>query len=440
MAVNKARKKSLSKSLFSTYLVVFLIIIAFIFGYFIGKDNDKSVVTQTGEQAAENFEYGEVKNTNEAPPKYLSKDVDFNMFWELWKIVKDNYVEQPVNETEMFYGSLMGMVAGLGDPHSIFFDPEVTQEFTEELNGSFEGIGAEIAIKNDRLTIVSPLPGTPAEKAGIMAGDKVFAIDGYDTTGINLDLAVRKIRGEKGTEVSLMISRDGLSELKEYKIIRGTIEIESVQLEFKEDVAYIRLTNFNEDTSSDFKKAVKQILNTNPKAVILDLRNNPGGIFDTAIDVASYWIDDDVVVKEKFSNGKIQTYKSKGSPNLAQYPTVVLTNEGSASASEIVSGALQDYDLALILGEQTFGKGSVQSLVPLSDGSTVKLTIAKWYTPADQEIEGNGVIPDQKVELTLDDFNSDLDPQLDRAIEIINNGQVQTLIDQKGENNQENED
>lgn len=410
---NPKKKNSIFFSKFlKYYLVLFLILISFVLGIIMGKQTHTVVVDTIKEE-------GNVYNKGEKP-KFLSKDVNFDIFWDVWELIEENYVYQPVNEVELLYGSLVGSVASLGDPHSVFFDPEITDDFNQEINGLFEGIGAEIAIKKDRLTIVSPLPDTPAEKAGLRSGDKVMAIDGEDTIGISLDYAVNKIRGPKGTEVVLTISRENLEDYLEVKIIRGKIKIQSVKYEFLDNnIVHLELRYFNENTGEDFNKAVIDIISKNPKGIIFDLRNNPGGLLNTAIEVASEWVENDVVVYERSSSGKLKKHESKGRARFNGFTTIVLVNEGSASGSEIVAGALKDYGLAILLGETTFGKGTVQSLFPLKDGSSLKLTVAEWLTPNENTIEGEGIDPDIEVELTEEDFSNDLDPQLDKAIELL---------------------
>ncbi len=409
----KDRGNPLFRMLIKYYFVILLIFVAFIFGLIVGKNGnqDKAIIAEE--------ESGQVYNKKEKP-EFLVKDVDFNLFWDVWEIIGDNYVKQPISQTELLYGAIAGSVASLGDPHSVFFDPQTTSEFTQELKGSFEGIGAEIAIKKERLTVVAPLPETPAEKAGLKTGDRILGINGEDTTGMSLDYAISKIRGPKGTEVILTIGRDGLEKVEEIKIIRDTIKIQSVKWEMLNDnIVHLKLRYFNEDTGDDFNKAVLDIAAKNPKGVILDLRNNPGGFLDTAVAVSGEWVEDGVVVYEKLSNGLLKEHKAAGNARLKDFPTVILINEGSASGSEIVSGALKDHKLATLIGEKTFGKGSVQSLFSLEDGSSVKLTIAEWLTPNQNAIDGEGIEPDIKVELTEDDFNQDNDPQLDKAIEIL---------------------
>lgn len=396
------------------YLILLAIFIAFIIGLVSGRQTFK-VVSDSVDIS------GQIYNKN-AKPEFLSKDINFNLFWDVWEIIESNYVKQPVDESQLFYGAIAGSVASLGDPHSVFFDPETTEKFTEELSGSFEGIGAEIAIKNDRITVVSPLPDSPAEKVGLKTGDKIYAIDGQDTTGMSLDYAVSKIRGPKGTEVVLTIARDGFEEIKEYKIVREKIQIQSVKWQMLDNnIVHLELRYFNEDTEAEFNKAILAILAKDPRGIIFDLRNNPGGFLDTAISVAGEWIEDGVVVYERSKDGKLQAHTTKGSARLKDFPTVILINEGSASGSEIVAGALKDLELAILVGEKTFGKGSVQTLFPLDDGSAIKLTIAEWLTPNQNTIDGDGVEPDIEIKLTEEDFSNDKDPQLDKAKEIIIN-------------------
>ncbi|MEA3249244.1 MAG: S41 family peptidase [Patescibacteria group bacterium] len=372
--------------------------------------------------AFEGIGNGRLVNTDVAPPSGLNGDVEFENFWDVWEIVRARHVNQPVDELDMFYGAIEGVLASLDDPYSIYLDPEIAAAFESELAGTFEGIGAEIGIKQDQLKIIAPLPGTPAERAGLMAGDSILAVDEVDTFGMSIDEAVSRIRGEKGTEVILLIGRKG-DDPRDIPIIRGTITIDSVRWEMEERggvrVGVIRLHHFNETAGSAFDEAVQSILLENPDGVVLDMRNNPGGFLDTAVDVAGEWILRDVVVMEKFSDDSTRNYMSDGNARFGDMPTVVLVNGGSASASEIVAGALQHHGKATVVGEQTFGKGSVQDYIEFEDGSALKLTIALWLTPGGQSIEQEGISPDETVELTVEDFDDDRDPQLDRAMEIM---------------------
>jgi carboxyl-terminal processing protease len=396
---------------------ILLLLITFSIGVAVGINKE---IADSGSGGAN--EIGRVINTDNLPD-YLTKDVNFKLFWKVWDTIKNKFIDRDqITDAQLFYGAMAGVVGSLEDPYSIFLNPQTSKEFSDELNGKFEGIGAEIGIRNNQLTIISPLPESPAQKAGIRPLDKIIAIDSLDTAGMSLDQAVSLIRGDKGTEVVLTITRDGLNEAKEIGIVRNTIKIVSVSWEDKDGVAYIKLTNFNSDTSSKFLEAVNEIISSSPKGIILDLRNNPGGYLETAVDIAGYWAKEgQVVVREEFSNPEEnQEYFSNGKAQLSEFKTVVLVNGASASASEIVAGALQDYQLGTVVGETTFGKGSVQELEKLSDGSSIKLTIARWLTPYNRTIDKNGIQPDFELKLTEEDINKGEDPQMTKALEIIN--------------------
>lgn len=367
--------------------------------------------------------YGQerVLGVNQAPPMQLADDIEFKRFWELWNILKEKYYQQPVKDRDLFYGAMSGLAQSLGDPYTTYFEPKVAQEFQESLQGKFEGIGAEIGSKDDTLQIIAPLPDTPAERAGLLAGDILIKIDNQDTAGMTVEKAVSLIRGPKGTNVTLNILRPAQKKPPfDVTITRDVIKIKSVRWKMlPNQVAYIELTNFNGDTSNAFRDAVREVVRKDPKGLILDLRNDPGGFLDTAIDVASYWVGEEPIVKERRQGKIIQEFKGNGNPILAGIPTIVLVNQGSASASEIVAGALQDYGKARLLGVKTFGKGSVQDYQALSDGSAVKITIAEWLTPRERTINKTGLTPDVTVERTADDYEAKRDPQLDRAVELL---------------------
>ncbi len=335
--------------------------------------------------------------------KTRSSTVDFNQFWRIWDMVKTNYVAQPVDETKLFYGALSGIVQGLEDPHSVYFPPKEAEAFAQDLSGSLEGIGAEIGLKDDVITVIAPLAGSPAERSGLRPGDKIIKINAEETYGLSLDGAVMKIRGPKGTTVVLSIfSKDG-DELREVKIVREKITVPSVTTEFKDGgVAYIRIASFNQDTVPLFDQAILAILAKQAKGIILDLRSDPGGFLEGAIDVASEWVQNGTIVTEKMKDGLSRDHASTGAHRLVGMPTVVLVDDGSASASEIVAGALQDYGQATIVGIKTYGKGSVQDFQVLPDGSALKLTIAHWYTPKGRLIDHNGIIPDVVMEKVFD--------------------------------------
>jgi carboxyl-terminal processing protease len=346
---------------------------------------------------------------------------NFNLYWEVWDRLKRDYVDKnKISDEEMFYGSLRGLAASVGDPYTIFMDPEEAEEFLSDMSGSFEGIGAEVGMRNDIITIIAPLSGMPAEKAGLRAGDRVYAIDGESTLGLSVDAAVKKIRGPKDSEVTLTVIRDDEEKPLDISITRGLIVVKSVKTEFRDDgILIITVSNFNDDTLSLFKVAMQEALLKNPKGIILDLRNNPGGYLDTAIAMASAWVPEGPVVIEQFAEGRREEYFSYGGAPLQDFKTIVLINGGSASASEIVAGALRDYKRATLVGDQSFGKGSVQGLRDLSGGSSLKVTVAQWMTPGGDYIDNKGIAPDIEVELTREDINTNLDPQLDKAIELI---------------------
>ncbi len=420
----KQHKRSFLRKRLALWLVFVLICLSVLGGYTLGnKLAPKQIVVEpTDYKQQEGEKPGKVNNKEELPD-YLKKDVNFSLFWQVWNKIQQQYIDRPVAETKLLYGSMSGLVNSLDDPYSVFLPPEPAKEFNDDLQGKLEGIGAEIGIRDNILTVVSPLSDSPAEKAGLKAKDRIVEIDGEETEDMSINQAVAKIRGEKGTQVKLKVFRESINDFKEINITRDVIQIESVEWEMLENnLAYIEVTNFNEDTSRRFNEAVENIILQNPKGIILDLRYNPGGYLDKAVDLASYWVDSgEVVVKEEFSDGTKNTYVSVGPTSLKDYPTVVLVNEGSASASEIVAGALQDYDLGYVMGEKTFGKGSVQMLEDLSDGSALKLTVARWLTPQDRQIDVKGIEPDQKVELTEEDWNNERDPQLKAAEDYLKN-------------------
>jgi len=359
--------------------------------------------------------YGEIDKDK------LAKDIDFKLFWEVWDTLKKEYVNKDqLSDKKMFYGALRGLVASAEDPYTVFMDPKISQEFSDDMAGTFEGIGAELSMKKEVITVVAPLTDSPAQKAGLRAGDKIYAINKESTAGISLDEAVSKIRGQKGTPVTLTIFRDGLAKTQDIIINRDTIIIKSVVTEFRTDKIFvIKITNFNNDTDGLFKKAVLEAIKNNPRGLIIDLRNNPGGYLETAVNIASEWVDKGIIVSEKFNEQKKNDYNTRGSARLKNFKTVVLVNEGSASASEILAGALSDHKKATIVGEKTFGKGSVQTLEDLPDGSTIKITVAEWLTPNGKNINKEGIKPEIEVKLSVEDFNNNKDPQMNKAIEIL---------------------
>lgn len=425
------KKATIFKTTFIAVLILVLMAVCFGSGMYVTRKSE--TVKNLADQ--ELVLLGKVLGKySQSPEDKLSQDVDFDLFWEVWDILEKEFVDRDkLSEKEMFYGAVRGLVSSLGDPYTVFMNPIIAHEFAEDLAGTFEGIGAEIGIRDEILTIIAPLPDMPAEKAGLRAGDKVYAINGESTMNISIDEAVNKIRGPVDTQVTLTISRDGLEKAEDVAITRGVIIVKSVKTEIlnnninvnsdsnnnDDDIYVIKITNFNDDTLNLFNEAVREVITKNPSGIILDLRNNPGGYLETAIEVSSEWVDEGVVVTEQFSEDKKLEYLSRGRARLKDYPTVVLVNQGSASASEIVAGALQDYGKAKIIGMQTFGKGSVQALQKLKDGSSVKITVAKWLTPNGNCINEEGITPDEEIDLTIEDYEAGNDPQMDRAVEIL---------------------
>jgi len=345
-------------------------------------------------------------------------NVEANLFSKVWQSVENEYVYKPVSQQAAFYGALKGLVASLGDPYSTFFDPTETKSFTSELSGSFEGIGAEIGIKNWELTVIAPLPGSPAEKAGLKSGDKILTIDKQETTSMSLDKAINLIRGAKDTTVVLTILPVGEQAIKNVSISRDVITVKSVTWSMKDSVAIIIINHFNSDTTAEFNSIIKEVVLKSPKGIVLDLRDNPGGYLDSSVDIAGQFLDHQVIVIENYGSTQ-KKYSSEVNAQLKDYPLAVLVNKGSASASEILAGALQDYKHGTIIGETSFGKGSVQNYEQYNDGSSLKLTVAKWLTPLGHSIDEVGITPDIEVVLTNDDYNQDKDPQLDKALEIL---------------------
>jgi len=355
---------------------------------------------------------------------YDSQKADYSLFWDAYDLLNTKFVDQPLDQQKLLHGAISGLISAAGDPYTTFFDPEHAQIFAQELEGSFDGIGAEVGMKEEQMIIVAALDDTPAQRGGLLPGDSLLAINGESTSGMSLDQAVSRIRGKAGTEVKVTILHEGTSDSNEITLIRAKIEVPSLKYESREidgkKIGIIRMARFGEDTDGLLSHAVDVILQTGVKGIVLDLRGNPGGYLDTAITTASNWVDTDkLVVKERAFNGEVKDYVSESWPRLKGIETVVLINEGSASASEIVAGALKDYGLATLVGQKTYGKGSVQELTDMKDSSTIKITIAKWYTPNDVSIDKNGLEPDVAVERTRDDFLADRDPQLDKALELL---------------------
>ncbi len=345
----------------------------------------------------------------------------FTPFWEAWHIVHEQYVDQPVDDVALMQGAIRGMMDALGDKQTFYMSPELYKNETSSLQGQYEGIGAYVDTDGEYLTIVSPIAGSPAEAAGLKPGDKVIAIDGVDMTGVAPEQARLKVLGPEGTKVTLTISREGTSEPLQFVITRAQITIHSAEGKMLENgIAYIDINTFGERTTQELRDTLGTLMKQNPQGIIIDLRNNPGGYLNTAVEVASEFIDKGVILYEQYGNGKRDEYKALGNGRATDIPIVVLINEGSASASEILAGALQDYGRAKLVGVKSYGKGSVQVWQPLSnDQGAARVTIAKWLTPKERAIDHVGLMPDVFVKMTEKDFSAGLDPQLDAAVKTL---------------------
>ena len=388
------------KKILLLIIFIFTLGLSYFFGYLHGHQNLKFY----------NGYIPELVSTDIGKPN----NVDFSLFWDVWNKVEEKYPGK-VDRKKLLYGAISGMLSGLDDPYSAFMEPGQSKNFLDELDGVFDGIGVEITMKDNQLTVVSPLKDSPAEKAGLKPDDVIFKIDGALASEMTLDEAVSKIRGKKGTSVTLTILRG--NDTFDVLVKREQIRVESVQYEIKNNnIAYIKISQFGSDTEDLLDKAVSDILQKNPKGVILDLRNNPGGFLETSVFVSSLFIKDGVIVSEESKGGAKNNYDSTGDGRLKDYKLVVLINEGSASASEIVAGAIQDTGKGVLIGEKTYGKGSVQELESLKAGAYLRLTVAKWLTPKGRYINAEGIKPDIEVKITEKDIDSGKDPQLDKAI------------------------
>lgn len=338
---------------------------------------------------------------------------DFSDVNEVVQALKDNY-DGTIDDTKLMDSIKSGVAKSAGDPYTEFFNEEDSKAFSDELSGSFEGIGAELGKDGSNIVIITPIAGSPAEKAGIKSKDIIVKIDDTQATDMSIAEAVKLIRGKAGTDVKLTLARDGNK--VELTITRGKITIPSVKWEIKDNICIITLSRFGEDTSKLTLQAANECKAANVKGIILDMRGNPGGLLDSAVKVSSLWLENGKTVLLEKRGGKVEkTYTASGTPVLKGIKTVVLINGGSASASEITAGALRDNNVATLMGEKSYGKGSVQQILQLNGGGTLKVTIARWFTPNDKNIDKEGIAPDTEVKLTDDDVKAGRDPQLDAA-------------------------
>lgn len=365
----------------------------------------------------------------------LAKSIDLSNFWDSWSTLNDKFYGE-LSTDKRVDGAIGGMVAGLGDPYTVYLAPKQNKIFKSTIEGKFGGIGAELEIRNNLLTIVAPLQGTPAEKAGLKAGDVILKIDGNSVEKMSFVDAIDMIRGEKGTKVTLNIARADSEAPFDLELVRDTITIKSAKEDDSWDnptYGYIRINQFGDDTAEIFKNYVTKITTEGKKGLIVDLRNNPGGLVNKAVDMVGMLIPDTiksddknlaerVVLKEVYKSKPEDVYRATNKTIAPTLPIVVLLNEGSASASEIFAGALRDYGRATLVGTKSFGKGSVQDLVPLKNGGSIKVTVAHWFTPKGVEINGKGIQPDVAVTLGKTETISTSDAQVLKALELLKAG------------------
>ncbi len=390
-------------------LVIALVALSFAGGLYIGVNNRSEIEKALG-----------VSNKNVE----VVTTADFSPFWKVWNTINEKYprADETIDQGRV-YGAISGLVDSLNDPYSVFFDPEETKSFEEEISGNFSGVGMEVGIKDRILTVIAPLKDTPAYRANIKSGDKILKIDQTSTSGLGIEKAVNLIKGEVGTTVVLTILREEERDPVEIKIVRDIIDIPTLDTELRKDgIFVIKLYSFSANSTSLFRKAMKKFVETGTDKLILDLRGNPGGYLDAAVDMSSWFLSGDkIIVTEDYGNNKEpEIYRSRGYNIFNdKLKFVILINDGSASASEIVAGAMQDHGRAKLVGEKSFGKGSVQEAIKITKDTILKITIAKWLTPNGNLITEQGLTPDYEVKVTKEDVEAKKDPQLEKAVELL---------------------
>ncbi len=390
--------------------VILLVAGFFIFGIYIGSHNQPEINKITN-----------LSNKNN--PTNIS--ADFESFWKVWNTINEKYPQaNKITNEERVIGSISGLVESLNDPYSVYYNPEDSKIFEDEIAGSFSGIGMEVGIKEKILTVIAPLKDTPAYKANIKPGDKILKIDDKITSDLSIEKAIERIRGEKGTTVTLTIFREGDKEPREIKIVRDIINVPTLDTELRKDgIFVIKLYSFPANSANLFRNALKKFSLAKTNKLILDLRGNPGGYLEASVDMASWFLPQGktVVIEDYGNETKQKIYRSKGYDVFNdKLKFVILIDNGSASASEIIAGAMQDHKIAKIVGSQSFGKGSVQEVVDITGDTILKITVAKWLTPNGISISQKGLTPDYKVEFTQKDYDVNKDPQMEKAIELLN--------------------
>lgn len=409
--------------LLKSLTLVVLPVVTLLLGMQIGMTREHQKLEEKYSAIEESFAGGVESGVLVSDPK---KEVDISLLWSVWGLMSKHYIApEKLETTTMLYGATAGLVSAIGDPYTTFMPPQENKDFKQSLNGKLQGIGAELTIRDDRIVVIAPLKGSPAEAAGLLPEDIITNVDEEDVTEFSLGEAVELIRGPKGTDVTLTVSREGEGSL-DITITRDEINVPSVESEVKEydgkRIGYIALNRFGDTTTEEFAKAVKSHLGKNVDGMIIDVRFNGGGYLDKAIDLSSMFLKKGKVVSVARREGEPTHHYATGRPIAPDIPLVILVNEGSASASEILAGALQDNDRATVVGKQTFGKGTVQEVFDLPGGTSIRITTARWLTPDGKDLGKEGVHPDIEVERTREQIQAKEDPQLDTALELLSKG------------------
>lgn len=409
----KIKKILSNKIALVVYILVFVTIVFFV-GFYFG---EKSIPEIAKVEGLTNKEKGTVEN------------VDFSEFWSVWNLLNEKFVSSTTTKAtnqEKVWGAIKGLTESFGDPYTVFFPPKESEIFQTSIDGNFSGVGMEIAIKDDQLTVMAPLKGTPADKAGMRSGDKIINVDGKNTTGLTVEEAVQMIRGEKGTKVKLTVIRKGEGKSFDVEIVRDTITIPTIDTKLREDGVFVlSLYNFSAVSPNLFRDAIKEFVDSGSDKLVLDLRGNTGGYLEAAVDMASWFLPSGkIVVTEDFGekNKDRNTIHRSSGHNIfnENLKMIILVDAGTASASEILAGALREHGIAKLVGVNTFGKGSVQELVGIGDKkASIKITVARWLTPNGNSISESGLKPDYKIEYTNKDKENEIDPQLDKAVKLL---------------------
>ncbi len=394
---------------------VFGIIVLLLLGFGTGV-----YVTAVGQQAGSSTTLSAAIASLKPQPK----GADFQQLQDVWDRLHQQYVNANINDHNLLEGALTGLVSGLGDPYSTYLSADSAKKFEDELSGTFEGVGMQLGYKDKKIVVIAPLPKSPAEKAGLLAGDTIITVDKKDVSTMTLDDVVNTVRGKQGTSVTLTIQRAKEDTVRSFTLTREKIIVASVEGKVTEHngkkIGEFTVNSFDKDTGHELRAKMNSLNATSLDSILIDVRNNPGGYLDQAVDVGSIFIQSGIIVSEVDRNGKHKNFDALGNATMADKKVVILVNGGSASASEIVAGALQDSGHGTIVGTQTFGKGSVQDYETLDDGSSLKLTVAKWFTPKGRSISDHGITPDVVVAAPTDaTADSTLDPQRDKALDIL---------------------